>query len=284
MPSTGAILCSSPNWIELGPDPIPNGQTTGVSVAVSGRTTAIVVNPTNANIVYVGTANGGIYRTTDGGTTWIQIFDGASSLAIGALALAPSSPSTLFVGTGEANLSADSYAGIGLYRIDNADVAPTLVGPINPLVTTSIAGTTAFTGRTISKILVDPANAANIWVSTASGIIGDPGSSPSGAIPPLALRGIYRSTNATSAAASVTFTKLTVTSMPTGTDPTGNRSITDMVMEPGNPDVITCWALGTAVAGGCRNLPDNKCNSSCTGIHTGICWDNSQCKGRFYNQ
>ena len=106
-------LVQSSNWIELGPDPIPNGQTTGVSVAVSGRTTAIVVNPTNANIVYVGTANGGIYRTTDGGTTWIQIFDGASSLAIGALALAPSSPSTLYVGTGEANLSADSYAGIG---------------------------------------------------------------------------------------------------------------------------------------------------------------------------
>ena len=243
-------LLQAPNWQELGPAPIPNGQTTTFSVAVSGRITAIVVHPTNANLVYAGTANGGIYRTTDGGNSWTQIFDNANSLAIGALTLAPSNPSTLYVGTGEANLSGDSYAGVGLYRIDNADVSPSLVGPINPLVTTSIAGTTAFTGRTISKILVDPTNAAIIYVSTASGIIGNIGFSPYSTIPPLAIRGVYRSTNATAAAGAVTFNKLTVTTGGSVDAPgTGNRSITDMVMEPGNPDIITCWALGSTAIG-----------------------------------
>ncbi|MBA2248678.1 MAG: hypothetical protein H0W12_00635 [Chitinophagaceae bacterium] len=246
-----SFLVQSPSWVELGPSPIPNGQTQGVVNAVSGRTVCIAIHPTNPSMVYVGTANGGIYRTVDGGTNWTQIFDGGQSLSIGALAISPSNPSTLFVGTGEADLSADSYAGVGLYRIDNADVAPTLVGPINPLVTTGIANTSAFSARAISKILVDPANGNNIYVSTTSAQIGNPGGAPSGTIPIIALKGIYRSTNALSTLGSIAFTKLTVTA--TGSvapDVTGNTNVTDMVMEPGNPDNITCWVYGFTSEGG----------------------------------
>jgi hypothetical protein len=54
----------SPSWSRLGPAPIPNGQTANnTSQPVSGRVTAIVVHPTNADIAYVGTAQGGVYRT-----------------------------------------------------------------------------------------------------------------------------------------------------------------------------------------------------------------------------
>jgi len=225
------FVLAAPNWVAEGPFPIPNGQTTTNSVAVSGRTTAIAIHPTNANIVYVGTANGGVYRTMDGGTTWTAIFDNASSIAIGSLALAPSSPTTLYVGTGEPNLSADSYFGVGLYRIDNADVSPALVGPINP------GG--IFTYRSISKILVDPTNAATVFVSTATGVGGivavNPGS---------ASLGVFRSTNATAAAGTVAFTKLTV-----ATANGGNRAVIDMVMEPGTPNNILCTVYGTNVAG-----------------------------------
>ena len=56
-------------WIPLGPAPIPNGQTVGISTPVSGRTISIAVHPTNPNIVYVGAAQGGLYRSTDGGRT-----------------------------------------------------------------------------------------------------------------------------------------------------------------------------------------------------------------------
>ena len=91
----------------------------GVRVlAVSGRVSAIAVHPGNADIVYVGAAQGGVYRSTNGGTSWTKIFETADSLAIGALALAPSDPSILYVGTGESAGSADSFFGVGLYRIE----------------------------------------------------------------------------------------------------------------------------------------------------------------------
>src|SRR6185312_3056616 len=124
-------------WVELGPNPIPNGQTSP-SVPVSGRVTAIEIHPINPNVVYAGTAQGGVFRSTNGGTSWNPIFDNAQSLAIGSLALAPSDPRILYIGTGEANGSSDSFAGVGLYRIDNAETTTgaisDLVGPINPLI------------------------------------------------------------------------------------------------------------------------------------------------------
>ena len=84
-----------------------------------------------------------------------MLFRSAASLAIGALALAPSNPSILYVGTGEANLGADCFFGVGLYRIDNADGNPVLNGPFNPTPLTDVIGAKTFTGRSISKILVE---------------------------------------------------------------------------------------------------------------------------------
>src|SRR5262249_5900408 len=115
-----------PAWIPIGPAPIPKGQTTGIENPGNGRGTAIAVQPTDPNIVYVGTAQGGVYRSLNGGASWTAIFDQAASLAIGALALAPSDPTILYVGTGEPNFSCDSFFGVGLYRINNADTAPVL--------------------------------------------------------------------------------------------------------------------------------------------------------------
>jgi len=95
-PSAPAALASiGGTWNPIGPFPIPNGQTVGVSTAVSGRTVAIAVHPTNPNIAYVGTAQGGLYRTTNGGSSWTPLMDNALSLAIGTLTLAPSNPEIL---------------------------------------------------------------------------------------------------------------------------------------------------------------------------------------------
>src|SRR5258705_11986803 len=107
-------------WIPLGPAPITNGQTVGVSTPVSGRTISIAVHPTNPNIVYVGAAQGGLYRSTDGGTNWTALLDSGLSLAIGAIAIAPSQPDTIYVGTGETGFCGDCFFGVGVYRIDNA--------------------------------------------------------------------------------------------------------------------------------------------------------------------
>src|SRR6266849_1056395 len=87
---------AGPAWTALGPAPLPNG---GGTTPVSGRATAVVVDPTNSSKVYLGTAQGGVWRSLDAGVTWTPIFDNAQSLAIGALAIAPSNPSILYVGT-----------------------------------------------------------------------------------------------------------------------------------------------------------------------------------------
>jgi hypothetical protein len=182
-------------WTAIGPAPLPNGSG---NQAVTGRVTAVVVDPTNSAKVYLGTAQGGVWRSLDGGTTWTNIFDNALTQAVGSLALAPSNPTILYVGTGESNRSGDSFFGVGVYRIDNADTSATLVGPINPPFSFSTGGGTAFTttfaGRSISQIVVHPTQ-PGILVGTSSGIGGSGANSLSNFIPPIALLGLYRSTS-----------------------------------------------------------------------------------------
>ncbi|HTC95498.1 MAG TPA: Ig-like domain repeat protein [Terriglobales bacterium] len=229
---------SATTWIELGPSPIPNGQTSPTEVAVSGRVSAIAVHPTNPNIIYVGAAGGGVFRSLDGGATWTPLLDGALSLSIGAIAIAPSQPSTVFVGTGEANLALDSFFGVGVYRIDNADTSPVVTGPLN----LDGSSNDILTGRSISKILVDPANANNIFVASASGFSG----LASTVHVPLPSRGIYRSMNALAAANTVTFARLGGV---TGPGPNGNTLISDIVFEPGNTNNMLAYVIDTTGKG-----------------------------------
>ena len=237
-------------WTPIGPAPIPNGQTTNRSDPVSGRTIAIAVHPTNPDIVYVGTAYGGLYRTTDGGTTWTPLMDSADSLAIGAIAISPSNPEIVYVGTGEPNQSCDSFTGVGVYRIDNASTTANLTGPINPLVSTGISSTKAFNAVAISEIVVHPTDPATIFVSTMSGMAGIGCAYPPFDTPPQqSLLGMYRSTNATAALNSIAFSKITVTSAGSvAPDTSGSRDISDLAMEPGNPNVLLAWVLGSTAA------------------------------------
>ena len=107
-------------WTELGPHPIGSSAFDwtyyGGAMPMAGRVTAIAPHPTNANIVYVGTANGGVWKTVDSGTNWAPLFDDQPSLAIGALAIDPNNPSVVYAGTGEANGCCGSYFGAGLFK------------------------------------------------------------------------------------------------------------------------------------------------------------------------
>ncbi len=112
------------------------------------------------------------------------MLDTALSIAVNTVAIAPSQPDTIFVGTGEANFSGDSFFGVGIYRIDNAStVTPTITGPI---------GGANFTGRAIGKIVVHPANANIIFASSTSGIGGIGGAQNN----VLADRGMFRPSHA----------------------------------------------------------------------------------------
>ena len=227
------LVFSIPTWAPLGPAPIPNGQTGVTQVPVSGRVTAIAVDPADANTLYVGTAQGGLYRTQNGGTTWTPLMDSALSLAIGAITIDPLDHDIVFVGTGEGNISPLCFFGVGLYIIRGATKAsPTLSGPFNSDGTNDV-----FTGRSITQILVNPSNDNNILVSTVAGYSGMSGDQ----LNKLPTRGVYRSTNALSA--TPTFLRQTIQTAE------ADRDVTDMAMDPGNANTIIVNVDGTTVAG-----------------------------------
>lgn len=79
---------------------------------------AVPDSPLEAHLYtfYVGTRNGGVWKTTNNGTTFEPVFDGQSHLSIGAIALAPSNPEIVWVGTGEAYCARSSQSGDGVYK------------------------------------------------------------------------------------------------------------------------------------------------------------------------
>nr|NQU93252.1 T9SS type A sorting domain-containing protein [Bacteroidota bacterium] len=90
-------------------------------VNIGGRITAVAMHPADMDIFYVGAASGGVFKTVDGGGTWEPISDDLPSLSIGDIALAPSDPDIIYLGTGEANPGGGSlaYDGLGIFRSDN---------------------------------------------------------------------------------------------------------------------------------------------------------------------
>ena len=91
---------------------------------IGGRITDIAVDPTDADTVYAGAAEGGVLRSFDGGQSWTPVFDQMPSLAVGALAIDPNDTHVIYAGTGEVNPGGGSmaYGGTGLYRsIDQGD-------------------------------------------------------------------------------------------------------------------------------------------------------------------
>lgn len=84
--------------------------------AMSGRITALAVDPTNDQIIYAGAASGGVWRSTSGGTNWSPIFDKAPTQSIGSIAINPHNPDEIWVGTGEGNPRNSQNFGAGIFR------------------------------------------------------------------------------------------------------------------------------------------------------------------------
>ncbi len=219
-------------WHPLGPAPIP----VNASTSYSGRVVALAVHPTDPNIVYAGAAQGGVYRSTNGGASWTPLLDSALTLSVGAIAISPSDPSTVFIGTGETAFSADSFFGVGVYRITNADTNPVISGPLNK----TASDTDIFTGRGISEIIVDPTDPNKLIVTSARGVAGIGGSTGGATLPN---EGVYRTTNAM--AANPSFEKLSIQ----GTLGS-SRSIADAVSDPSDPNRLLVSVIGSGGDGG----------------------------------
>jgi hypothetical protein len=117
------VTISDATWTPIGPQPLTGEFPFGTT---SGRTNAVVVDPCDStnNTVYIGAADGGVWRTTDGGNTWTPLTDAQPSLSSGAIALAPSgtncAATTVYYATGEENFAYDSLYGSGVLISANA--------------------------------------------------------------------------------------------------------------------------------------------------------------------
>src|SRR5262249_55225659 len=142
-------------WQEIGP------------YNVGGRVTAIAAPP-GGTPVYVGSAAGGVFKSTDYGATFTPVMDAMGVYSIGAIELSPSDPSVIYVGTGEANSSGDSYPGAGVFK--SIDGGATWQASGLPL-----------SGH-IGRFAIDPTNPQRVYAA-AMGNLFTPGGE----------RGLYRS-------------------------------------------------------------------------------------------
>jgi len=171
------------------------------------RATAVVGIPGNPRIYYAGAASGGVWKTTDGGTHWEPIFDDQPVQSIGTMAIAPSDPNVIWVGTGEANIRSHISIGAGVYKSTDAGKSWTLMG-LEP------------TGR-ISRIVIDPRYPDTVFVAAQGHSYG-----------PQKERGIFRTRDGGDSWDHVLFID----------EDTG---ASDLAMDPNNPRILFAgtWQL-----------------------------------------
>ena len=149
---------------------------------------------------YVGTWSGGLWKTTNNGTTFEPVFDGQSNLNIGDVALAPSNPDIVWVGTGDAFNSRTSYSGNGVYKSMDAGRTWTNMGLKD--------------SHHIARIVIHPKNPDVVYVAAMGHLYSNNEE-----------RGVFKTTNG-----GRTWEKVLYVSEKIG--------VTDLVMNPANPDII----------------------------------------------
>jgi photosystem II stability/assembly factor-like uncharacterized protein len=165
-----------------------------------GRVLTVAGVPGEPSHFYFGAVNGGVWETRDAGRTWAPIFDSAPVGSVGALAVAPSDPRVIYVGTGEADMRSDIAQGTGLYRSRDAGRSWRAIGLED--------------SQQIGRILIDPANPDIVLVAA----LGHPyGANET--------RGVFRSTDG-----GVSWHRTLYRNADTGA--------IDLAFEPGNARVV----------------------------------------------
>ena len=173
--SAASLATPAPTWISLGPTqavyPFSPFRTSGVYVPnrylAGGRATALAISPVCVPgncVLFATAAGGGVWRTKDAlksPPVWTYLSGSFGINAVGAIALDPNNSKVVWVGTGEANASSDSEAGVGLYKSE--DGGDTWSGPI---------GRGFFVARSIGSIAIDPTDSNTMYVASTLGVRG----------------------------------------------------------------------------------------------------------------
>jgi BNR/Asp-box repeat. len=126
---------------------------------INGRVKSLAIHPTNGAILYAGSANGGVWKTTNAGLSWQSRWKFQDSLAIGSIAIAPSAPDTIYASTGEDTPNyGPSYGGVGIYKSTDAGQTWTKKSDASIL------------GARCSKIHVHPTNPNIVYLASETGI------------------------------------------------------------------------------------------------------------------
>ncbi len=165
-----------------------------------GRVNAVTGVPGQPGTFYFGSVGGGVWKTTSGGRTWIPIFDSQPIASIGAIAVAPSNPNVVYVGTGEADMRSQISYGNGVYKSTDAGATWKHLG---------LDGT-----RQIGRVIVDPKNPDVVFVAALGHVYG-----------PNPDRGVYRSRDGGTTWQKVLFKSSDVGAIDVAFDPQGTRTV-----------------------------------------------------------
>jgi photosystem II stability/assembly factor-like uncharacterized protein len=166
----------------------------------SGRVCSIAVDPTDHTRYFVGAASGGVWKTTNAGTTWTPVFDNEGSYSIGTITIDPKNPFTIWVGTGENNSQRSVSYGDGVYRSDDGGRTWKNVG--------------LKASERVGRIAIDPQSSEHVYVA-AQGPLWGPGGD----------RGLFKTTDGGKSWKNV----LSISE---------NTGVTDVAIDPNNPDTV----------------------------------------------
>jgi len=169
-----------------------------------GRVTTVTGVPSQPKTFYMGVASGGLFRTTDAGTTWVSITDGKVPVgSTGSVAVADSDPNIIYLGTGSDDVRSNVSTGRGMYKTTDGGATWKFIGLYN-------AGQ-------IGSVRIHPTNPDVVWVSAQGDIF-----------KPNAERGVFKTTDGGQTWRKVLFLSDSVGAM-------------DLELQPGNPNVVYAW-------------------------------------------
>jgi hypothetical protein len=183
--------------------------------SMGGRIDDIAVSESNPNIIYLGYAVGGVFRSENNGTTFEPVFETYGTASIGDIAIHPTNPNVVYIGTGEPNNRQTSSFGDGIYKTTDGGKTFENIGLKET--------------QTIARIVIDPRNSEVVYVASPGHLFG---SNPD--------RGVYKTTDGGRSWNKIKYVD-------------ENTGFTDIVMDPSNSSTLYAASYQRRRSGCCFN-------------------------------